>query len=87
MKGIATVIVVGFMSIIVFGLVAPPVLEPIAQLVIQNDAVQASPIEAQSIANGILSAVLKWAVVIVLGSAVASAVVYYLRRERVGVRR
>lgn len=79
-------IVVAFTSIMLFGLVAPPVLEPIAEVVVQNEAVQASPIDAQSIANGILSSILKWAVVIVLGSSVASAVVWYLRRERVGRR-
>jgi len=87
MRGFATVIVVGFTSIILFGIFAPAVLEPIAQLVVSNDAVQSSPIAAQSIANGLLSVVLKWAVVIVLGSGVTSAAVYYLRRERVGVRR
>jgi len=87
MRGIATVIVVGFSALVVFGLVAAPVLEPIAQFVVQDPAVQESTIDAQGIADGILTSILSWGVVIVLGAGVASAVVWYLRRERVVGRR
>lgn len=87
MRGIATVIAVGFVSIILFGIVAPAVLEPIVEVFIQSEAVQNSPIDAQGYANSLLRSVLVWAPLLVLGSGVASAVVWYFRRERVGVRR
>lgn len=86
MKGIATVISVSFIGLLLFGIVAPSVLEPIAQFVVSDPAVQESAIDGQALANGILSSVLKWAVLFVLAAAVASAVVWYLRRERTGRR-
>lgn len=87
MRGIATVISVAFVGILLFGIVAPNILEPIAQFVVQDPAVQNSPIDAQAVANGILSSVLKWGVLLTLLAGVASAIVFYLRRERTGARR
>ena len=86
MRGIATVIIVGFTSIAMFGIFAPAVLEPLAETVLQNQAVQSSPVDASGFVNGLLRTVLMWGPVITIGAAVASAVVYYLRRERVGRR-
>lgn len=87
MKGIATVIGVGFVSILLFGIVAPAVLEPVAQIFVQNEAVQASQIDGQGFVDSLLSALLMWAPLLVLGSAVASAVVWYTRKERTARRR
>jgi len=87
MRGIATVIGVAFTAMLLFGIVAPSILEPIAEFVVQNQAVQDSAIYAQPIANGILSSILKWGVLFTLAAAVASAVVWYLRRERTARRR
>lgn len=87
MRGIATVIAVTFSSVIVFTLVAPAMLEPLAEIVIQNPAVQDSVIDEQGFVDGLLSSVLMWGPMIVLASGVISAVVYYLRRERTAARR
>ena len=87
MRGIATVIAVGFVSIILFGIVAPTIIEPIAEIFVQDSAVQASQIDGQGFVDGLLSSLLLWAPLMVLGSAVVSAIVWYFRRERVGVRR
>lgn len=87
MRGIATAIFVGFVSIIVFGIVAPAILEPIAQLFVQDAAVQAGPVDAQSFADSLLRALLMWAPLLVLASGVVSAIVYYFRKERSATRR
>jgi len=86
MRGIATVIAVGFISIIAFGLVAPAMLEPIAEIVLQDEAVQNSALDEQSFVNGLLNSLLMWAPLFVMASGVVSAVVYYSRRERTGRR-
>lgn len=84
MRGIATVIAVGFFSIILFGIVGPTMLEPIAETFVQDPAVQDSPIAAQEYADSLLTALLVYAPLLVLGSGVVSAIVWYFRRERVG---
>lgn len=86
MRGIATVIAVGFISIIAFGIVAPAMLEPIAEIVLQDSAVQSSAIDEEAFVDGLLRSLLMWAPLFVLASGVVSAVVYYLRRERTGRR-
>ena len=86
MRGIATVIAVGFVSILLFGIIAPTILEPIAEVFAADAAVQSSQINASGYVDRMLSSVLLWAPLLVLGSAVASAVVWYFRRERVGRR-
>jgi len=86
MRGIATVIIVGFTSIVTFGIFAPAVLEPLAETVLQNQAVQSSPVDANGFVNGLLRTVLMWGPIVTIGAGVASAVVWYLRRERVGRR-
>lgn len=87
MKGIATVISVGFVSIILFGLIAPTVLEPVAEVMLNDAAVQGSQIDGQGFVDSLFSSVLVYAPLIVLGSAVASAAVWYFRTERAGRRR
>jgi hypothetical protein len=81
-RGLATVIFVGFVSIILFGLIAPAILEPIVDVVVNDPAVQSSPVAGTDIADNMLSALLVWAPLFVMGSGVASAVVWYFRRER-----
>lgn len=88
MRGIATVIVVGFISIILFGLVAPAIVEPIVEVFLDSAAVQGfGGIDANAYADSMLMSLLVWAPLIVMGSGVASAVVWYLRRERRSARR
>ena len=87
MRGIATVIFVGFISIILFGIVAPSILEPIVQVFINDAAVQNSQIDANTYADRMLKSLLVWAPLLVLGTGVASAVVWYFRKERRSARR
>jgi len=82
MRGIATVLFVGFVSIILFGIVAPAVLEPVAEIMIQSQAV-----DGQAFVDRLLRSLLVWAPLFVLASGVVSAVVYYFRRERTATRR
>lgn len=81
MRGIATVIFVGFVSILLFGIIAPTILEPVVEIFIQNEAVQSSSF-GRDYADSMLRSILVWAPLLVLGSGVASAVVYYFRKER-----
>ena len=87
MRGIGTVIFVGFASILAFGIVAPAVLEPVVEVVVNDPTVQSSPIDAAAWTDNLLRSVLVWAPLVVLGAGVASAVVWYLRRERRSARR
>lgn len=86
MRGIATVLVVGFVSIILFGVVAPAVIEPVAEVFVQQMPA-GSGIDATEYADRMLTSVLVWAPLVVLGAGVASAAVFYLRRERRSTRR
>jgi len=86
MRGIATVLVVGFTSIILFGVVAPAVIEPVAEVFVQQMP-SGSGIDASTYADRMLTSVLVWAPLVVLGAGVASAIVFYLRRERRSTRR
>lgn len=88
MRGIATVIAVGFVSIILFGIVGPAVVEPLADFFVgYAESVSGIGIDAESYTNNMLSVLFLWAPLFVLGAGVASAVVWYLRRERVARRR
>jgi hypothetical protein len=86
MRGIGTVIFVAFVSIILFGVVAPAVVEPVAQVFVQQMP-SGTGIDAQTYADRMLTSVLVWAPLITLGLGVASAVVYYFRREQRATRR
>jgi hypothetical protein len=86
MRGIGTVIFVAFVSIILFGVVAPAVVEPVAELFVQQMP-SGTGIDAQTYADRMLTSVLVWAPLITLGLGVASAVVYYFRREQRATRR
>jgi len=87
MRGIATVIVVGFVSIILFGIVAPAVLEPVAAFVVENAPANAVGMDVSGYTDRMLTALLVYAPLFVIGSGVVSAVVWYMRRERVVQRR
>lgn len=82
MRGIGVMIITGFVSLLLFGVFAPAALEPIGQFVVSNPTVQASPIDAQGMWNGLRRVVFIWAPLFVLGSGVIWAVRYYLQRER-----
>jgi hypothetical protein len=86
MRGIGTVIFVGFISIILFGVVAPAVVEPVAEVFVAQMP-SGTGIDAQTYADRMLTSVLVWAPLITLGLGVASAVVYYFRREQRATRR
>jgi hypothetical protein len=86
MRGIGTVIFVAFVSIILFGVVAPAVVEPVAEVFVQQMP-SGTGIDAQTYADRMLTSVLVWAPLITLGLGVASAVVYYFRREQRATRR
>ena len=87
MRGIATVISVGLVSILLFTIFAPAAVEPVAEVVLQDSAVQNSAIDEQSFVDSMLNSLLVWAPLFVLGSAVVSAFVWYTREERRAVRR
>lgn len=89
MRGVGTVIAVAFFSIILFGIVAPAVLEPMAQFVLgYSDSINTQlGIDMAAYTDNMYAVVFMWAPLIVLGAGVASAVVWYLRRERVARRR
>jgi hypothetical protein len=88
MRGIATVIFVGFISILLFGIVAPAVLEPLVDVLVNDPAVaDFAGIDADSWSNNLLRSLLVWAPLLVLGSGVVSAIVWYFRRERRTARR
>lgn len=82
MRGIGTVILVGFVSMILFGLLAPALLEPLVEVVINDQAVNDHVVDGTGFADALLNSILLWAPLIVLGSAVASGIVWYFRRER-----
>lgn len=82
MRGIGTVIYVGFICAILFVVVAPAVLEPIIDIVVADPAVQAFGLDASAFSDGLLRSVVVWGPLFVLGSGVVSAVVWYFRKER-----
>jgi len=88
MRGIGTVIFVGFVSALLFGVIAPAVVEPVAQVFVEqmpsgsgDGSGSTALLDANSYADRMLTAVLVYAPLIVLAVGVLSAVVYYLRRE------
>jgi len=82
MKGIGVMIITAFTSLLLFGVFAPAALEPIGHFVVSNPTVQASPIDAQGMWNGLRRVVFIWAPLFVLGAGVVWAVRFYLQRER-----
>ena len=86
MRGLGTVLFVGFVSAILFGLIAPAILEPVVEIVASDPAVQNGPVDGVGIADQLLTVLLVWAPLFVLGASVVSAVVWYFRRERTGRR-
>jgi len=88
MRGMIAVIMTSFVSIILFGLFAPAVLEPVAEVVVNNEVVQsASYIDIESFRDGLFNTIFKWSVLFVLGASVVFGVRWYLRRERLTGRR
>ena len=86
MRGIGTVIFVAFVSIILFGVVAPAVVEPVAEVFVEQMPA-GTGIDADTYADRMLTSVLVWAPLLTLAVGVASAVVYYFRREKRATRR
>jgi len=86
MRGIATALFVGFVSIILFGIIAPAVVEPMAEFVVEQ-APGTGPVDVNQFQGRLYSVLFVWAPLFVLGSGVASAVVWYFRKERVSARR
>lgn len=87
MRGIATVIMVGFISILLFGVFAPAAVEPIGDFVVNDPTVQDSEIDADGFQQNLYSVLFVWAPLLVLASAVVFAVRWYLKRERITGRR
>lgn len=87
MRGIATVIMVGFISILLFGVFAPAAVEPIGEFVVDDPTVQDSEIDAEGFQQNLYSVLFVWAPLLVLASGVVFAVRWYLKRERITGRR
>jgi len=87
MRGIAKVILTTFTALLLFGILAPALLEPIAQFVTSDPTVQQSSIDAQGIADGLKKTILVWGPLLVIGSSIVFAVRWYLNRERFTGRR
>lgn len=89
MRGIGTVIVVGFVSMVLFGIVGPAIVEPVVDMFLgYSPSLAGIGIDAQGYTDNMLSVLFLWAPLIVMAAGVVSAVVWYTRRERVaGVRR
>lgn len=87
MRGIAAVLVTIFVSAILFGILAPAILEPIGNVVTGYSAVQKSVIDADGLFNGLKQVILIWAPIITIGASIAFAIKYYLNRERFVARR
>lgn len=88
MRGMIAVIMTAFTAMILFGIFAPAVLEPIAEVVVGDEAVQqASYIDAAGVRDGLFNTIFKWSVLFVLGSSVVFGVRWYLRREALTGRR
>jgi uncharacterized membrane protein YjgN (DUF898 family) len=87
MRGIATVIIVGFVSILLFGVFAPAAVEPIGEFVVNDPTVQDSEIDAKGFQQNLYSVLFVWAPLLVLASGVVFAVRWYLKRERITGRR
>jgi len=86
MRGIVTVIITGFMALLVFGIFAPAVLEPIADVVSNDAVVQQHAVDGEGMADRLLTVVLVWGPLLFIGASVVFAVRWYLRRTRVGRR-
>lgn len=89
MRGVATVIGVAFVSILLFGIFAPALLEGVGGFVIgYGPSIEAQlGMDIDAYTDNLYSVVFLWAPLITLGAAVTSAVVWYLRQERVARRR
>lgn len=87
MRGIAMVLVTIFVSALLFGILAPSLLEPIGKAVTGYTTVQNSPIDAAGLFDGLKNVILIWSPIIVIGGSVVFAVRYYLNRERFVARR
>lgn len=86
MRGITTVIVTTFSALLLFGIFAPAVIEPIADVVTSNAVVQDHRVDADGIATSTQRVTLVWGPLLFIAGAVAFAIRWYIRRERVGRR-
>lgn len=83
MRGIAAVIVTGFIALLLFGVFVPAVVEPIGEFVVNDPTVQESPVDASGMWNGLGNVLFVWAPLLVLSSSLVWAVRWYLNRERI----
>ena len=86
MRGLATAIFVGFISILLFGVFAPAVVEPLAEFVVEQMPANAA-VDAEAFQGRLYNVLFVWAPLFVLGAGVVSAIVWYFRRERRTARR
>jgi len=82
MRGIAGVLVTIFISALLFGILAPAVLEPIGEFVVNYPGIAGSKIDAAGLFDGLKNVILLWAPIITIGGSIIFAVRYYLNRER-----
>jgi hypothetical protein len=88
MRGIAVVLSTIFVSSLLFGILAPAMLEPVGNFVTGISAVKNSPIDAAGLFDGLKNVLLIYAPILTIGASIVFGVRYYLRRERfVGRRR
>lgn len=88
MRGIVGVVIGMFVVLLVFSVLAGPVLEPVANLVEEDDAVQ----ENEHIDVGLIAdmerVVLRWGPLIAMGGVLLAGARWAVRREQLtGVRR
>ena len=84
MRGIITVIVTGFMAMLVFGIFAPAVLEPIVDVVANDPVVDDHAVDGAGMGDRLLTVILVWGPLLFIAAALVWAVRWYLRREQVG---
>lgn len=88
MRGIVGVVVGMFIVILVFSVLAGPVIEPVADLVEEDQAVQDSEHIDVGLIADLEKVVLRWGPLIAMGGVLLAGARWVLRREKLtGVRR
>lgn len=88
MRGIVGVVIGMFIVLLVFSVLAGPVLEPVADVVQNDDAVQNSDNDYGSVVDDLEKVVLRWGPLIAMGGVLLAGARWVLRKEQLtGVRR
>lgn len=88
MRGIVGVVIGMFVVILVFSVLAGPVIEPVADLVAEDEAVQDSEHIDVGLIADLERVVLRWGPLIAMGGVLLAGARWVLRREKLtGVRR